>query len=63
MKLTSSRSRITAQELAVMLGITEETVIKLTNTGQLPCIKENRRIYFSLDEIISHLRSMEGAAA
>jgi len=46
-----------------MLGITEETVIKLTNTGQLPCIKENRRIYFSLDEIISHLRSMEGAAA
>ncbi|MCL2381235.1 MAG: helix-turn-helix domain-containing protein [Treponema sp.] len=54
---------MTEQELSVVLNISEKTVIKLAETGELPSLPLGNRIYFRFDEILKHFRELEGRAA
>jgi hypothetical protein len=59
MKSTLS-SPLTAQELSLILGISEFTIKKLAREKQLPCAYVNRRPRFSLEEILRYFRRLEG---
>ena len=54
---------MTSGELSEVLNITEETVINLAKTGQLPCLRFKNRVYFDFNEIISYFRKLEEGGA
>ena len=58
-----SPTQMSAQDLSVVLGISEETVIKLAETDQIPCFRLNNRIYFIFDEIMNSFKRLEGETA
>ena len=56
-------TRMTVQDLSLILNISEGTVVKLAQTKQLPSLQLNNQIYFILDEVIDHFKKLEGSAA
>jgi excisionase family DNA binding protein len=54
---------LTAEEVSVILGISEFTVKALAKAGDLPCVYENRRARFSAEELLEHLARLEREAA
>ena len=56
-------TRMTAGQLSAILNITEKTVKKLAETKQLPCLYDNKKIYFDFGEIIKRFKEFEGGAA
>jgi hypothetical protein len=57
------KKMITAEQLSLILNISEFTVKKLAREKQLPCVFINRRPQFNLDVILKHLQKLEGGAA
>ena len=53
-------SRMTAAELSLVLNITEETVIALAKTEQIPSFRLKNRIFFDFMKILEYFRQLEG---
>jgi hypothetical protein len=56
-------SPLTAEQLSVILGISEFTIKKLARSGQLPCVYTNRRPLFNLKTLLRFFKQLEGGAA
>jgi hypothetical protein len=54
---------LNAEQLALILNISEFTVKKLAKDGELPCMYVNRRPQFNMDELLRHFQELEGGAA
>jgi hypothetical protein len=54
---------LSAEQLALILNISEFTVKKLARAKELPCTFVNRRPQFNLDVILQHFKKLEGGAA
>jgi len=54
---------LNAEQLSLMLNISEFTVKKLAREKELPCEYVNRRPQFDLDIILQHFEQLEGGAA
>jgi predicted site-specific integrase-resolvase len=63
MKLSTVPCRVSAEELSVILGITDKTLKALARAGEIPCLKEKNKIYFDVNEIMERFKGLEGAAA
>ena len=50
---------MTAEELALVLNIHEETIRKLAKTQQLPYYRHKKRIYFNFSEILKSFEQLE----
>ena len=51
--------KMTAEELALVLNIHEETIKKLAKTQQLPYFRHKKRIYFNFLEILESFEQLE----
>ena len=47
---------LTVEEMAEVLGISDRTVYRLVDKGELSCVKVGRRLYFPKHEVIERLR-------
>jgi len=56
-------SLLTAEELSLVLNISETTIKKLAKAKDLPCVYVNRSPRFSLNMLIKHFKKLEGGAA
>jgi len=54
---------LTAEELSLILNISEFTVKKLAKDGELPCTYANRRPQFDLDMLLRHFKQLEEEGA
>jgi len=54
---------LNAEQLSLILGISEFTVLKLAKSKELPCTYINRRPQFSLNTLIRYFERLEGGAA
>jgi len=54
---------LNAEQLSLILNISEFTVKKLARDGELPCVFVNRRPQFDMDVLIKHFQKLEGGAA
>jgi len=57
------KNLLTAEQLSLILNISEFTVKKLARESELPCVFINRRPRFDPDVILKHLQNLEGGAA
>lgn len=56
-------SRMNAEELSLVLCISEDTVKTLAKTRQIPFIRQKNRIYFDFAKVLDHFKKMEGETA
>jgi len=56
-------SLMTAEELSLVLNISEITIKKLAKSKELPCVYVNRSPRFSLNALMRHFKRLEGGAA
>jgi hypothetical protein len=54
---------LSAEQLSLVLNISEFTVKKLAKEKELPCTFLNRRPQFNMDVIFKHFKKLEGGAA
>jgi len=54
---------LSAEQLSLVLSISEFTVKKLARDGELPCEYVNRRPQFDMDALLKHFQKLEGGAA
>jgi len=54
---------LNAEQMSLILNISEQTVKKLAKDGELPCRFENRRPKFYWNDLIEHFQELEGGAA
>jgi len=54
---------LTAEQLSLVLNISEFTVKKLAKDGELPCEYVKRRPQFDMDALLKHFQKLEGGAA
>jgi len=54
---------LNAEQLSLILNISEFTVKKLAREKELPCTFVNRRPQFDMDALIKHFKKLEGGAA
>jgi len=57
------KNLLTAEQLSIILNISEFTVKRLAREQELPCIFINRRPRFCLGTVIKYLEKLEGGAA
>jgi len=57
------KALFTAEQLSLVLNISEFTVKKLARDGELPCTYVNRRPLFDMDVLLKHFQKLEGGAA
>ena len=48
---------LTVQEAANFLNLTKPTVYSKVSKGELPHMKKGKRLYFSLEELVDHIKS------
>ena len=48
---------LSVREASTLLRLTVPTIYSKVSRGELPCMKQGNRLYFSLAEITAHLRS------
>jgi hypothetical protein len=60
--MRNQKKLLNAEQLSLVLNISEFTVKKLARARELPCTFVNRRPQFSLDAIMRHFRKLEGGA-
>lgn len=48
---------LSVREAATLLRLTVPTVYSKVSRGELPCMKQGNRLYFSLAEITEHLKT------
>jgi hypothetical protein len=53
---------LNAEQLSLILNISEFTVKKLAKGKEIPCTYVNRRPQFNLDVIMKHFSRLEGGA-
>jgi len=51
--------KMTAQELALVLNIHEETIKKLAKTEQIPYFHHHNRMYFNFATVLDHFKLLE----
>jgi len=57
------KALFTAEQLSLVLNISEFTVKKLARDGELPCKYVNRRTQFDVDALLKYFQKLEGGAA
>ena len=57
-----NHEKMTAQELALVLNIHEETIRKLAKTEQIPYFQQKNRIYFNFATVLNHFKVLEEGA-
>ena len=63
MKKIFTQTRLTAIELAAILKVSESTVKKLADTGEIPC-RIDRGIYsFFTEDMFTHFEKLERGVA
>ena len=64
MKATNNPTTIlTAQELSILLNVSEFTIKELARIGELPCRYAGRRPMFDLKNVQELLEKLQGGAA
>ena len=48
---------LSVREASTLLRLTVPTIYSKVSRGELPCMKQGNRLYFSLSEITAHLKS------
>ena len=61
--MKKSPNLLNAEQLSLILGISEFTIKKLAKSKELPCTYTNRRPQFSLNTLIRYFERLEGGAA
>jgi len=61
--MNNIKNPLTAEQLSIILNISEFTVKKLAREKELPCVFVNRRPRFCLDAVIKYFEKLEGGAA
>jgi len=54
---------LTAEQLSLILNISEFTVKKLAKDGDLPCAYANRRPQFDIEALFKHFKELEEGGA
>jgi len=54
---------LNAEQMSLILNISEQTVKKLAKDGELPCAFVNRRPQFEWNVVVRHFKELEGGAA
>jgi hypothetical protein len=54
---------LNAEQLSLILNISEQTVKKLAKDREIPCIYVNRRPQFNWEVLINYFKKLEGGAA
>ena len=54
---------LTAEQLSLILNISEFTIKKLAKANELPCTYVKRQPLFCLSELRRHFQELEGGAA
>jgi len=62
MKEGSRITHITAEQLSIMLNISEFTVKKLARSKEIPCNYIKGKIVFSMDKVLARFKELEGGA-
>jgi hypothetical protein len=54
---------VTAEQLSLILNISEFTVRKLARSKEIPCRYIKGKIVFSLESVLARFKELEGGAA
>lgn len=54
---------VTAEQLSLLLNVSEFTVKKLARSKEIPCRHAKGRIVFSLESVLARFKELEGGAA
>jgi hypothetical protein len=54
---------LNAEQLSLILNISEQTVEKLAKDREIPCTYVNRRPHFNWNMLVQHFQELEGGAA
>jgi len=54
---------LNAEQLSLILNISEKTIKRLAKEKEIPATFVNRRPQFKLEDIINHFQLLEGGAA
>jgi hypothetical protein len=54
---------LSAEQVSLILDISEFTVRKLAQTGELPCMYEKRRLRFNMRMLLEHFSKLESGGA
>jgi excisionase family DNA binding protein len=52
---------LTSRELAKLLRVSEDTILRMRQRGELPFHRLGRRIVFNLDEVMEATKEREGS--
>jgi len=61
--MKKKKNPLTAEQLSLILNISEFTIKKLAKNGELPCRYVNRRPQFELAALLRYFKKLEGGAA
>jgi hypothetical protein len=61
--MKKKRILLNAEQLSLVLNISEFTVKKLARDKELPCAYVNRRPQFDMDALFRHFKKLEGGGA
>jgi len=61
--MNKKKNPLNAEQLSLILNISEFTIKKLAREGELPCVFVNRRPQFDMDELLEHFQKLERGAA
>jgi hypothetical protein len=56
-------SLVNAEQLSLILNISEFTIKKLARSKELPCSHINGKIVFSIESVLARFKELEGGAA
>ena len=54
---------LNAQEMALVLTISEFTIKKLAKNNEIPCTYKNRKMLFNINTVARHFQEIEGVAS
>jgi hypothetical protein len=54
---------VTAEQLSLLLNVSEFTIKKLARSNEIPCRYVKGRILFSLESVFARFKELEGGAA
>jgi hypothetical protein len=54
---------LNAEQMSLILNISEKTLKKLAKAKEIPCAFVNRRLQFKLEEVVRRFQELEGGAA
>jgi len=61
--MNEKKTPLTAEQLSLVLNISEFTIKKLAREKEIPCVFVNHRPQFDMDELLQYFRKLEGGAA